>query len=134
VVLVAVGFHDQPPVAPEEVDQERVDSDVDLWDWKSMALAEPKKQMLQLAPGSVGFPLSVDAQTENASLPDRLPQLLLGNSPLPPPRRCVAHIADRAGWGGNRDAYAFCDVAGHERPGAVQADAAAPIPAPGAGD
>lgn len=55
VVAVAVGFDNQPLGAPEEVDLEAADSNVDLWPWEAMLLAEPQEEMLQLAPRRLGL-------------------------------------------------------------------------------
>ncbi len=53
VVAVAVRLHDQPLLAPEEVDREAPHDHVYLRHWEPVATAEAEEVAFQLAPGAV---------------------------------------------------------------------------------
>ena len=77
VVAVTVGFDDQAPITPEEIDQVRASANVYLRHGQSMASTEPQKEQLQVAARSVWDNFGTDWQAKHVNLADRPPQLLV---------------------------------------------------------
>jgi hypothetical protein len=54
VIAVAVDLHDQPPIAPEEVDQDALDQHVRLGPGDAVLVAQVQEAFLEFAAGRGG--------------------------------------------------------------------------------
>lgn len=75
VVSVAIRFHDDPPLPPEEVDLDSADLLVDLGAGEAMTTAEAKEQQLQVAACAFRQVLGTGGQVQHFRLPDGSAQL-----------------------------------------------------------
>ena len=72
----AVGFDDQSRARPEEVHEERTDSDVDLWPAEAVTAAEGEEAELELARGTIVDECGgIDREASDLGVADRSSQV-----------------------------------------------------------
>jgi hypothetical protein len=117
VISVAVGFHDQAPIAPEKIDEMRSDTDVDLWRRQPMTPTKLKEGTLEIAASTVTVRAGPNRQAEDLRLAYRPTQFLR--------RGNATKIRDGSGGTRNRYATAPRHIRRQKRWASVQADALA---------
>jgi hypothetical protein len=113
---IAIGFGDEASVAPEEVDLQAADQDVDLRRGDAVAAAEPQEEVLELAAGEDSL-LGGGFVAERLGLPTCLS--VVGR------RHTAAKVGEGAGEGGDGDGGAGGAVSRGDRGGAVDSHARA---------
>jgi hypothetical protein len=84
VVAIAIGFHDQHLVAPEEIGEVRTDADIDLGHRQPVTVAKAEEITLEIAASTVVSSLVIEREAQHARLPDGSPQ---------PPRRDLPSLS-----------------------------------------
>src|SRR4051812_7151567 len=120
-----VEFDDQPPVAPEEVDDESVDARIHFGLWKTVAAKEAEKAALELAPGVVALDPVADRQPQELGLAESRGEHLSGEG--------AAEVRERAGGCGDGDAIPPGAVRRGQCAGPVDADPTMVAARPGDG-
>ena len=119
VEAVPVGLDHQSPIPPQEVDDEAANPRIHLGRGQTVAAAEPKEEMLQLAAGGISRRLARH-EPQDLRLAERPPNLFGCGK--------AAQIGDRASRRGHPDAVATCRNRLSQREGAVEPDPSARSP------
>jgi hypothetical protein len=128
VSAVSVGFDHQPGSAPEEVDGEVADPDVDLRRRYAMAPAEVEEVELEVAASATGSPPGARVEPVAAQL-----GFAGGAAEEVGVEVGRGEVGDGAGDRGHGDAVAAGAIARWEQAGTVEGDAVAACPAGPAG-
>lgn len=105
VVVVAIRFHNEHPLTPEEIDEVGTDADVDLRGRQTVTPAESQEVPLEITARAIPIGLLVNWESEHIRLANRSPKFPRTQDPLLALRRSDAtKVRNRSRRRRNRDA------------------------------